>query len=37
MTVNMDCNVNIFRELQSVHDTGFLSGTVTPEEHWQQV
>ncbi|XP_040572567.1 Krueppel-like factor 6 [Lepeophtheirus salmonis] len=27
---------NIFLELQSVHDTGYFSGTVSPEEHWQQ-
>jgi hypothetical protein len=35
----MDCapNVNIFRELQSVHDTGYFSGQVSPEEDWQQV
>ncbi len=30
-------NVNIFRELQVLHDTGFLTGLVSPEEHWQQV
>ena len=36
---NMDCapNVNIFRELQAVHDTGYFSGHVSPEEDWQQV
>ena len=35
----MDCapNVNIFRELQTVHDTGYFSGHVSPEEDWQQV
>ena len=35
----MDCapNVNIFRELQTVHDTGFFRGHVSPEEEWQQV
>ena len=35
----MDCapNVNIFRELQAVHDTGYFSGHVSPEEDWQQV
>ena len=35
----MDCapNVNIFRELQVVHDTGYFSSQVSPEEDWQQV
>ena len=39
----MDCapNVNIFRELQVVHDTGFLPlssrSHISPEEDWQQV
>ena len=35
----MDCapNVNIFRELQLVHDHGYFSSHVSPEEHWQQV
>ena len=35
----MDCapNVNIFRELQVVHDTGYFSGQISPEEDWQQV
>ena len=35
----MDCapNVNIFRELQVVHDTGYFSSHVSPEEDWQQV
>jgi len=35
----MDCapNINIFRELQIVLDTGYFSGQVSPEEHWQQV
>ena len=35
----MDCapNVNIFRELQVVHDTGYFSSQLTPEEDWQQV
>ncbi|TRY62187.1 hypothetical protein TCAL_13910 [Tigriopus californicus] len=34
----MDCapNVNIFRELQVVHDTGYFSSQVSPEEDWQQ-
>jgi len=34
----MDCapNVNIFRELQVVHDTGYFSSHVSPEEDWQQ-
>lgn len=34
----MDCapNVNIFRELQVVHDTGYFSGQISPEEDWQQ-
>lgn len=34
----MDCapNVNIFRELQLVHDHGYFSSHVSPEEHWQQ-
>ena len=36
---NMDCapNVNIFRELQVVHDTGYFSSQISPEEDWQQV
>ena len=36
---NMDCapNVNIFRELQVVHDTGYFSSDFSPEEDWQQV
>ncbi len=35
----MDCapNVSIFRELQVVHDTGYFSSQVSPEEDWQQV
>ena len=39
----MDCapNVNIFRELQVVHDTGYLPlssrSHISPEEDWQQV
>ena len=35
----MDCapNVNIFCELQAVHDTGYFSGQISPEEDWQQV
>ena len=35
----MDCapNVNIFRELQVVHDTGYFSSQISPEEDWQQV
>ncbi len=35
----MSCapNVNIFRELQVVHDTGYFSSDVSPEEDWQQV
>ena len=35
----MDCapNVNIFRELQAIHDTGYFSGHVSPEDDWQQV
>ena len=35
----MDCapNVNIFSELQVVHDTGYFSSQVSPEEDWQQV
>ena len=34
-----DCapNVNIFKELQVVHDTGYFSSQVSPEEDWQQV
>lgn len=34
----MDCapNVSIFRELQVVHDTGYFSSQVSPEEDWQQ-
>jgi hypothetical protein len=28
---------NIFKELQTVHDTGFLSMTPSLEEKWQQV
>lgn len=37
--VTMDCapNVNIFSELQVVHDTGYFSSHVSPEEDWQQV
>ena len=37
--ITMDCapNVNIFRELQVVHDTGYFSSQVSPEEDWQQV
>ena len=36
---DMDCapNVNIFRELQAIHDTGYFSGHVSPEDDWQQV
>ena len=36
---NMDCapNINIFRELQVVLDTGYFSGQISPEEDWQQV
>ena len=35
----MDCapNINIFRELQVVLDTGYFSGQISPEEDWQQV
>ncbi len=36
-TMSYAPNVNIFRELQVLHDTGFLTGLVSPEEHWQQV
>ena len=37
--VNMDCapNVNIFKELQSVHDTGYFDGQISLEDDWQQV
>ena len=37
--INMDCapNINIFRELQVVLDTGYFSGQISPEEDWQQV
>ena len=35
----MECapNINIFRELQVVLDTGYFSGQISPEEDWQQV
>ena len=38
-SADMDCapNVNIFRELQAIHDTGYFSGHVSPEDDWQQV
>ena len=38
-TIKMDCapNVNIFCELQAVHDTGYFSGQISPEDDWQQV
>jgi len=29
-------NVNIFCELQAVHDTGYFSSQISPEEDWQQ-
>ena len=37
--LNMECapNINIFRELQVVLDTGYFSGQISPEEDWQQV
>lgn len=28
---------NIFRELQVVHDTGYLSAQTSLEDHWEQV
>jgi len=33
----MDPNVNIFKELQVVHDTGYFSGQISPDDDWQQV
>ena len=28
---------SVLKELQSVHDTGFLSARISPEESWHQV
>ncbi|EEB17729.1 conserved hypothetical protein [Pediculus humanus corporis] len=28
---------NIFRELQTIHDTGYFSSEPSLEDHWQQV
>lgn len=38
-TVTMDIlpSLNIFRELQDIHDTGYFSAQPSLEEHWQQV
>ena len=35
----MDCapNINIFRELQVVHDFGYFDSHISPEDRWQQV
>ncbi|XP_052127005.1 Krueppel-like factor 6 [Frankliniella occidentalis] len=30
-------SLNIFRELQDIHDTGYFSAQPSLEEHWQQV
>ncbi len=29
--------MSLFRELQVVHDTGYFSSDVSPEEDWEQV
>jgi hypothetical protein len=29
--------MDIFREIQVVHETGYFSSRITPEESWQQV
>lgn len=30
-------SVNIFRELQDIHDTGYFSAQPSLDDHWQQV
>lgn len=30
-------SVNIFRELQDIHDTGYFSAQLSLDDHWQQV
>lgn len=34
--MSVDSPVDIFREVQVVHETGYFSGKITPEELWQQ-
>ena len=36
----MSCNVpegDIFEELEAIHQTGFFSADISPEDLWQQV